>query len=120
MHRFLVIAGALFFASEALAQADGYFGFSQQVSVNWRLNVESAVVNYVAPNSPAQAAGIAVGDAVTDIEGCVVPGCGAYKAKDLMEKKIGEILNLKLKRPNGQEYTASIKATQRPAQEPKP
>jgi C-terminal processing protease CtpA/Prc len=104
MQRFLATASTLLFASVALAQSDGYFGFSQQVSVGWRLNVESAVVNYVAPDSPAHNAGIAVGDAITDIEGCAVPGCGAYKAKDLMEKKIGETLTLKLKRPNGQEY----------------
>jgi S1-C subfamily serine protease len=119
MRIIVTIVVALLFASAAAAQTEGYLGFSQQVSVGWRFNVESAVVNYVAPNSPAHNAGIAIGDSITDIEGCAVPGCGAYKARSLMEKKVGENLNLKLKRPNGEEYTVTLKATQRPPSEPK-
>jgi len=101
------------FPAAAFAEP-GWFGLSQRVEVSWAMNVDSAVVNHVAEGSPADRAGIAVGDALTSIEGCAIPGCGAFKAKGLMEGAVGETLNLKLRRQDGAEYAASLVAVPAP------
>lgn len=111
--RNLLVFLAIAMPTVAFAE-EGWFGFSQRVEVSWLFNVESAVVNYVAKGSPAEKAGIAVGDALLSIEDCAIPGCGAYKAKGLMERNAGENLRLKLKRENGEEYAATLVAAPRP------
>lgn len=96
------------FPIAASADESGWFGFSQEVAVSWLMNVEYAKVNYVAPNSPASRAGIAVGDQFTSIEDCAIPGCGAMKAKKLMLRAPGEKLKLRLRRPTGEEYSVEL------------
>lgn len=119
MKRLSRVLSVALLCTPALALAEeGWFGFSQRVEVGWLLNVESAVVNDVEKSSPAERAGIAVGDAFLSIEDCAIPGCGAYKAKSLMEKTAGEALRLKLKKQNGEEYTAVLVAEPQP-KEPK-
>ena len=108
---------SLLFALPSVAFAEeGWLGFSQRVEVSWLLNVESAVVNAVAKGSPAEKAGIAIGDVFMSVEGCAIPGCGAYKAQGLMKKAVGEVLRLTLKRQNGEEYEAVLVAEPRPKQ----
>lgn len=111
--RSFLVTVALFLPAVASAE-EGWFGFSQRVEVSWLLNVESAVVNFVAKGSPADEAGILVNDSFVSIEGCAIPGCGAYKAQDLMTKAVGETLSLKLKRPSGEEYSVALVAKRQP------
>lgn len=110
----LVGLSLLAFPMIALAQ-DGWFGFSQSVEVGWSFKVESAIVNDVQKDSPAERAGITVGDAFVSIEDCAIPGCGAFKAKKLMEKAAGERLQLKLRRKSGEEYAITLVAARPPA-----
>lgn len=112
----LFVSILLLSLSAAAATAEeGWFGFSQQVRVGWTMNVESATVNHVEKESPAAKAGIAVGDQFLSIDNCAIPGCGAFKAKKLMEKTVGETLNLKLKRSTGEEYSVSLVAERSPS-----
>ena len=99
----------------SLAAENGWFGLAYHTGVGWTLNVEEAWVALVVPGSPGARAGVSVGDVVVDLEGCVIPGCGAYKAKDLMQKKVGETLHMRLKRKDGTEYSVAIVAEQEPA-----
>lgn len=100
-----------------IANEEGWFGFSQRVEVGWLLNVQSAVVNHVDKASPAEKAGISVGDAIISIDGCDIPGCGAYKAQGLMEKPVGQPLHLKLRKPDGQVYSATLIPIRSPQRE---
>lgn len=108
--RALTLAALLLTTGIAIAddQASAYYGFSIQVDVDWKIDLKSAVINAVQPDSPAAKAGIVKGDLITDIESCAVPGCGAYKAKKLMQKPIGETLHLQLEHADGHSYNANL------------
>lgn len=107
--RIALLAAALLAATAAKAEAPAaFFGYSIKVDVDYTLDLESALITTVVADSPAATAGIAQGDHVTEIEGCAVPGCGAYKAKRLMAKAIGEPLHLKLKHADGTAFSATL------------
>lgn len=110
----ILLGVVLIFPVTALAAGNGWFGFGLRTGIDWTLDIESATVSVITQGSPAERAGISVGDSLLEIEGCGIPGCGAYKAKGLLEKKVGEILRLKLKRQDGQEYSASLAAEAEP------
>lgn len=111
--RFTILIAAILAASYSVKaaaeeQLAAYHGFGIAVDVSWLMNVKSAIINKVEADSPASRAGIAVGDEITEIEGCEIPGCGAFKSEKLMKKPIGEVLALKLRRQDGSEYIAKV------------
>lgn len=107
--RIILLATTLLAASAVHAEPlEPFFGYSIKVDVDYTLDLESAVISAVLPGSPAANAGILQGDSITEIEGCAVPGCGAYKARRLMDKSIGEPLHLKLKHANGSVFSATL------------
>jgi len=99
----------------AFAGDKGWTGLTVRTNVSWMLSVKTAVVAEVQKDSPAEKANIAVGDSITSIEGCDIPGCGVNKAKGLIGKSVGETVHLKLKRQNGEEYSVALVMAARPA-----
>lgn len=111
-----LLAAALLISTAAKAEAPpAFFGYSIKVDVDYTLDLESALITAVVADSPAAKAGIAKGDHVIEIEGCAAPGCGAYKAKRLMAKAIGEPLHMKLKRADGTAFSTTLIGTTPPA-----
>jgi C-terminal processing protease CtpA/Prc len=68
----------------------------------------SYTVKKVKPNSRAEKAGIVVGQRIISIENCKIPGCPADKAKKLMRKEVGDILNLLLENEDGSQIPVKI------------
>lgn len=107
--RIILLATTLLATSAVHAEAmDAFFGYSIKADVDYTLDLESAVISAVIPDSPAARAGILQGDSITEIEGCAIPGCGAYKSKRLLDKAIGAPLHLKLKHADGTAFTATL------------
>jgi len=100
----------------AFAGDKGWTGLTVRTNVSWMLSVKTAVVAEVQKDSPAEKANIAVGDSITSIEGCDIPGCGVNKAKGLIGKSVGETVHLKLKRQNGEEYSVALVMAARPVE----
>lgn len=78
--------------------ADGFFS----------PKVMSFIVKDVEPNSPAEKAGIVVGQKIISIEDCKIPGCPAGEAKKLMRKEAGQILRLLLENEDGSQIPLKI------------
>lgn len=113
--RSILLATALLASTASRAETpEPFFGLSIKVDVDYTFDLESAVINAVLPDSPAARAGILQGDNIIEIEGCAVPGCGAYKTKRLMDKAIGESLHLKLRHPDGTVFSATLVAIEHP------
>ena len=106
----LVAVIALVLASAAGAASPGWLGFSMSAEVNFLMKLDGATVNKVFKDSPAERAGIAAGDQILEVEGCAIPGCGAPKAKSLMERPAGSTVHLKLRRQSGEEYAVALVA----------
>ena len=68
----------------------------------------------VAPGSPADKQRIQVGDEIIEAAGKKVPGAKANDLKPLLEKEVGEVLHLRLKRSRGEIYSANLTAVKRP------
>ena len=93
------------------AQAGGKgIGFSLQISADGIFNpkVAKAVVKAVEAGSQAQAAGLAVGDELIQVEGVQVPGAKASELKPHMEFEVGKPKKLVLRRPDGKEYEVTL------------
>lgn len=100
------------------AEEKGYFGFKLAVETSgFVLNptVTFAKVKSVSPNSPAAAQHLSIGDEIVEAEGRAVPGGKALELRPIMKKRPGETIHLKLRRPNGESYSAAITATKRPS-----
>lgn len=85
--------------------ANSGLGFGADVSVEGFLNptIKQFKIIEVHSGSSADLAGVKVGQQVLEIDGCVIPGCSANKAKKIMNKKAGEVLRLRVKNLNGSE-----------------
>ena len=119
--RTLLLAAALLtsFSARADDPPKPFYGFQGiEVSVSWTLDVESAVIKGVVPDTPAAKAGVRAGDRIIEIEGCAIPGCGSRKAKKLMTKPMGETLHLKLEHADGTAYSVALVGVPRPANLP--
>ena len=81
-------------------------GFSLQVSGDGFFNptVTKAVVKAILPGTPAEAAGIKVGDELVKVEGVVVPGNSGSVLKHRMEFVPGKPKKMVFKRPDETEY----------------
>lgn len=77
--------------------------------------LKAVTVGSVVPSSPAARAGIAAKDLIVTADGHVVTGAKARDLQPLMKKNVGESLRLHLRRPNGEEYDATLVAAAPPA-----
>lgn len=92
------------------ALAEGKIGIVAGVSVDGFFSPEITEfkIDNVQSGSPAEKAGIKVGQLVIELDGCKIPGCPADKAKKLMAKETGEILPLLVKNLDGSEVLLKI------------
>ena len=90
--------------------AEGKIGIAAVVSVDGFFSPEITEfkIDKVHSRSPAEKAGVKVGQLVIELDGCKIPGCPADKAKKLMDKEKGEILPLLVKNPDGSEVLLKI------------
>jgi membrane-associated protease RseP (regulator of RpoE activity) len=63
--------------------------------------VDELIVNKVIANSPAEKAGLKVGDKVLSLEGCNIPGCPASKVKGYLKSDSGTELHLVIENNKG-------------------
>ena len=99
------------------AQEKGWFGFKLAVKTSgFTLNptVVTAVVKSVDPNSPASEQDVVVGDEIVEAEGKTVAGNKARELKPFLTIRPGAVLHLRLKRKDGETYSATLTATKRP------
>nr|WP_295785425.1 PDZ domain-containing protein [Rhodoferax sp.] len=115
--RFSIALFALMFslASPVWAGERGYFGFSFKIDgegVFWNPTLKSAVIEKVAPASPAALAGMLSGDEVIEVAGKAVVGAKGKDMQAQIEKDIGESVKMKLKHASGEvvEITMVAKA----------
>lgn len=101
-------------SSAATADNNSWFEFSQAVKVSWLLKVKSAEVNYVHPESAAEQAGIQVGDVITAVGGCAIPGCSSSKARQAMDILVGQSQVFRFRRPGGEEFEVELTAVEWP------
>lgn len=101
----LLVMSTAVFASEK-----GSIGFSAEVSVSGFFSPELSEVKVkeVFANSPAELAGVVVGDKILAIDGCNIPGCSATKGKKLMAKAPGEKLPLLVEKADGSQISIII------------
>ena len=106
----------LFCGGVALAAEKGWFGFRLGVKAGGMINptVKSVTVQSVQRGTPAAEQPISVGDEIVEVEGVSVPGRKANELKPLIEKKVGELVRLRLKRSNGEIYSVTMTAVKRP------
>lgn len=90
--------------------AEGKIGIAAGVSVDGFFSPEITEfkIDNVESGSPAEKAGIKIGQLVIELDGCKIPGCPADKAKKLMVKETGEILPLLVKNVDGSEVLLKI------------
>lgn len=109
----------LFVVAAAPAQAaeKAWYGFHiKPETTGFPLNpvVVAVVIDKVAPDSPATSQNIRVGDEIVEAEGQAVPGGRALSLLVLLSKPIGATLHLRLKRPNGEAYSAAVIGIRKP------
>jgi C-terminal processing protease CtpA/Prc len=106
---------AFAFIAAAKAGEKGWFGFNLKIAGEGFFNptVRSVTVASIAPQSPAAAQPIAVGDQIIQVENTEVPGHKASELKPLMQKQVGETIHLRLKRPSGETYSVTLVAVKR-------
>ncbi len=113
----LHLACVLFVAIPAHAGENGYLGISIQAEGEgafWNPTIKSVKVAKVGPGSPAEAAGIAVGDSIVEIEGRPVAGAKASDLRPYMQREVGQQLRLVVRRPSGELKTVSVAAGAKP------
>ena len=111
----VVLALTWVFTSNLVAAEKGWFGFGLKVEGSGflSLTVQSVTVESIAPHSPASEQPIAVGDEIIQVEETTVPGRRAWELKPLLQKQVGETIHLRLKRPTGETYSATLTAVKR-------
>jgi predicted metalloprotease with PDZ domain len=70
--------------------------------------LSSYTIQKVKPNSPAENAGIIVGQKLISVEDCKIPGCPVSEAKKLMRKESGSVINLLLENLDGSKVSAKV------------
>lgn len=103
-----VLVGFLLLLASNAHAVDKGFTLDVTVSGFFSPEVSKAVIKSVVAESPAEQAGLSVGDEVLAIEGCEIPGCSAKNAKASFNKEAGDVLVLKMKKPNGEVYQADV------------
>ena len=116
MHiRFVAALTALFLVLPASAWAGerGYFGFAFSLDAGgafWNPTIRAAKIAKVSPKSPAALAGLVVGDEVIEVAGKVVAGAKGKDIQALIEKDIGESVQIKVRHTNGDVASVTLVA----------
>ena len=112
----VILALTQAFISSVVAAEKGTLGFSLKIDASgiFSPTVNSAKIASIVPNSPAAEQHLAVGDEIVQIESTEVSGHKASELKPLIQKQVGETVHLKLKRPNGETYSATLVAVKPP------
>ena len=111
-----VLLSAAMLASPGIAAADdrpGTFGFSLTIDGEGFFldpTLKSVTVNAVVGSSPAAAAGLVARDRIVWVDGRPIAGTKASELKPYLKRNAGETVHLRLKRPNGDEYEATLVA----------
>ena len=119
--RSLLLFIALAIATPLVAAQKGFIGMAldgkaaQGSGLNF-LNptLVSIWVKSIVPKSPADGHHISVGDIVLEIDGMPMPGCKLSALKTKLAVEAGQTIRLKLKRSNGEIYTADLTAIPKP------
>jgi S1-C subfamily serine protease len=119
MRKHGITVGILLAVSLATASAAerAWYGFHiKPETAGFPLNpiVKSVVIDRVGLNSPASAQHIRVGDEIVEAEGNIVPGTRAIQLIFLLNKEPGNVLHLRLKRADGERYTAVVQGIKKP------
>lgn len=115
--RFFTLSVVLCFAAAAEAADRGYLGLSVSVDGEgafWNPTLKSVRVAKVAPRSPAEQAGIVVGDQIVEIEGKQIAGAKAQDLQPHMKKDVGQRVNLVVKKASGETRPVSLVAVPKP------
>lgn len=113
--RFVPLLAALAIATPLVGAPKGFIGMQLdgKADPGSGLNfinptLMSGWVKYIVPKSPADGHNIAVGDIVLEIDGMPVAGCKLSALKAKLTVEAGQTVHLKLKRANGEIYTADL------------
>ena len=112
----VAVVALLLMTATFAADERGALGFGIEVDGSgFFLNptIESVTVTSIATPSPAASAGIAIKDRIIEADGHPVVGAKARDLEPLLKKKVGEIIRLRLRRPNGDEYAVTLVAVAR-------
>jgi len=119
--RILLLAAAVALSSSlAIAATErGWFGFGLRIEAEgmfWNPTLVSLFIGDVASGSPAAIAGLTKGDQVVELEGQPIAGSKGKELQAKLESKApGDKLLVVLKHANGEQYTATLIAAQKPA-----
>ena len=110
MFKLLVISTSIISFS-ILAGDRVKLGVSAEVEIEgfFSPSLSSYTIQKVKPNSPAENAGLVLGQKIISIEDCKIPGCPVGEAKKLMRKEEGAIINLLLENPDGSEIPVKVR-----------
>ena len=104
---------ALLAGTAALAAEKGKIGLLLNISVEggfFNPTVAKVKVTEIVAGGAAEKAGVLVGDDIIKIADCVIPGCPADDAKDLMKRNKGESVSFLIKQADGTELTKTVVA----------
>jgi C-terminal processing protease CtpA/Prc len=115
MHRrtcLAAITGLAYLPSvPVIAAPKGTIGFSVEVEGDgsfFKPVIKSAKVSAVRSGSPAEAAGLKVGDEILKVQGVPIENANARHIAELIEVAPGEELRLDVRRSSGAERTLAI------------
>lgn len=114
---FFIAIGLGLSATSAHAAEKAWYGFHIKPETSgFPLNpvVESVVIDKIKPGSPAAAKQIAVGDEILEADGKPVPGARALQLLPLVNKRAGDVLHLRLRRPDGRDYSVTVRGIPKP------
>ncbi len=104
-------------ALAAHAGEKGYLGISIAVDgegVFWNPTLKSVKVAKVSPRSPAEQAGMSVGDFIVEVEGKQVAGAKANDLQPYMQREVGQAVKFLVKKPSGEVKPISVVAGPKP------
>jgi C-terminal processing protease CtpA/Prc len=110
---FALLALLISLSSAVWAGERGYFGFALSIDGDgkfWNPTLRSVKIDAVSPTSPAALAGLVSGDEILEVAGKPVPGAKGKELKSHVEKDIGQSVQLKLRRANGEVTTVTLVA----------
>jgi C-terminal processing protease CtpA/Prc len=115
MNKQLLVLCAVFCSSvtstAVLAAEKGKMGLSLDIEVEggfFNPTLSEVTVKTLVAGGAAEKAGVLVGDQILKIADCVIPGCPADDAKDLMKKNKGESVHFLIKQADGTELTKTV------------
>src|ERR1700682_4925415 len=112
MRRLAATIALLFVASLATARGErAWYGFHVKPETSgFPLNpiVDSVKIDDIKRGSVAETKKIRIGDEILEAEGRTIPGARALSLLFLLKKQPGDWLHLRLRRPDGANYSVAI------------